>query len=83
MSLNKSPKEIANILSNRENKNIQSDTIRSMISKQLYTKFGVYNVNQLIEKARILNLIPFIPDNFLDRDSLSNKPKFSSISLED
>ncbi|MFN8771201.1 MAG: PAS domain-containing protein [Neisseriaceae bacterium] len=83
LSLNKSPKEIANILSNRENKNIQSDTIRSMISKQLYTKFGVYNVNQLIEKARILNLIPFIPDNFLDRDSLSNKPKFSSISLED
>ncbi len=60
LSLNKSPKEIATILSGLENKPLSSATILSIIDKQLYIKFEVFNVSQLIEKANSLKLIPFI-----------------------
>ncbi len=65
LALNKSPKEIAFILSILENKSISYGTIGAFINKQLYPKFGVFNTSQLIEKATILNLIPAIldPDN--------------------
>jgi PAS domain S-box-containing protein len=63
LALNKSPKEIAFILSTLENKNISYGTIGAFINKQLYPKFGVFNTSQLIEKATILNLIPSILDH--------------------
>jgi PAS domain S-box-containing protein len=65
LSLNKSPKEIAQIFSNIENKNIASSTINSIICKQLYPKLGVFNISQLIEKANYLKLIPFLPETFI------------------
>ncbi|MCC2645577.1 MAG: hypothetical protein K0R94_1355 [Burkholderiales bacterium] len=64
LSINKSPKEIANFLSIRDKKSVVANTIQSIINKQLYTKFKVYNVSQLIEKANLLKLIPFLPDKF-------------------
>lgn len=62
ISLNKSPKEIAGILSIIDQKDIASTTIQAIINKQLYPKFGVYNVSQLVERANTLRLIPFTPD---------------------
>ena len=67
LSINKTPKEIAQLLSIKEDKNIASQSIGAMINKQLYPKFGVFNVSQLVEKARLLNKIPFIPDIFLNQ----------------
>ena len=48
-----------------ENKKIAPATVGAMINKQLYPKFGVFNVGQLIEKANFLNLIPFMPESFI------------------
>lgn len=59
LSLNKSPKEIALIIGILEKKEIAPATIQAIITKQLYVKFGVYGVSNLIEKASILKLIPF------------------------
>ena len=64
LSNHKSPKEIAKILGKKENKNLSPATIASVICKQLYNKFEVNNNCSLIEKAKLLNLIPFIQDNF-------------------
>lgn len=59
-SLNKSPKDIASILSILEDKQVSSATINSIINKKLYAKFDVYNIGQLIEKATALKLLPSI-----------------------
>ncbi|MCC2644408.1 MAG: sensor histidine kinase [Burkholderiales bacterium] len=64
LSLNKSPKDIAAILSIIENKKFAPATIQAVINKQLYPKFGVYNIGQLLEKASMLKLIPFLPGDF-------------------
>lgn len=64
LSLNKSPKDIAAILSIIENKKFAPATIQAVINKQLYPKFGVYNIGQLLEKAGMLKLIPFLPGDF-------------------
>jgi PAS domain S-box-containing protein len=61
LSLNRSPKEIADILSKIEGKRVASATIQAIIDKQLYLKFGVHSISKLIEKANILKLIPFLP----------------------
>jgi|GEM_PF-6864429 len=63
LSLNKSPKDIAMIISMLENKIIRDTTISALINKQLYPKFNVFNIGQLIEKANALKLITFLPDN--------------------
>lgn len=60
LSLNKSPKEIAQILSIIDKKNISFKTVQSIIDKQLYPKFGIFSIGQLIAEARIKGLIPFI-----------------------
>ncbi len=60
LSLNKSPKEIAAILMQLENKNITDSTVAAIINKHLYIKFDVFNISGLIEKATMLNLIPFM-----------------------
>lgn len=63
LSLNKSPKEIAMILSIIDKKSITYATILSIINKQLYPKFELYNCGELIQKAKALRLIPFILDS--------------------
>jgi PAS domain S-box-containing protein len=60
LSLNKSPKEIASILSSFENKALSPLTISSIIQKQLYIKFNVNNVSKLVEVTNNLKLIPFL-----------------------
>ncbi|MCE3269444.1 MAG: sensor histidine kinase [Burkholderiales bacterium] len=61
LSLYKSPKDIAAILSIIEGKPFAPATINAIINKQLYPKFGVFNMAQLLEKASMLKLIPFLP----------------------
>lgn len=63
LSMNKCPKDIAKILTIIENKTIAQSTIQSIISKQLYPKFEVYSVSELVDIANIYQLIQFIPDN--------------------
>ncbi|HLX55021.1 MAG TPA: PAS domain-containing protein [Aquella sp.] len=63
LALNKSPKEIASIFAILDQKSIAAATIQSIIDKQLYVKFNVFNISQLIEKANMLRLIPFLPDS--------------------
>ncbi len=65
ISMGKSPKEIANILSKVKNKKIAHSTIGGMINKKLYVKFGVSTTSRLIEKASMLKLIPFLHDSFV------------------
>ena len=60
LSYNKSAKEIANILSILEKKAISHLTIHSIINKQLYVKFDVMSISELIEKAHSYGIIPFI-----------------------
>jgi DNA-binding CsgD family transcriptional regulator len=62
LSLNKSVKEIANILSQLENKTVSFLTVHSILNKKLYPKFDVLGVSQLIAKAHELKLIPFVLD---------------------
>lgn len=62
LSLNKSPKEIAQIISILYNKEVNSKTIQSVIDRQLYSKFGVYSISHLIEEANSRQLIPFLLD---------------------
>lgn len=61
--LNKSPKEIANILSIISGKEVSASTIHAIINKRLYVKFNVNSVSQLIEKAHAYNMIPFLITN--------------------
>jgi hypothetical protein len=63
LALNKSPKEIASIFAILDQKSVAAATIQSIIDKQLYVKFNVFNISQLIEKANVLRLIPFLPDS--------------------
>ena len=65
LSMGKSPKAIAEILGKLENKKVESSTIGGLINKQLYPKFNVFNQGQLIEKAQILKLIPFLHEILL------------------
>ncbi len=59
LSLNKSIKDIAAVETILENKSVSASTINAIIDKQLYPKFKVDNVEQLVEKASALNLILF------------------------
>jgi PAS domain-containing protein/DNA-binding CsgD family transcriptional regulator len=63
LSINQSPKDIATILGTKENKKLAPATIVSIINKKLYSKFEVYSVSKLIEKATMLNLISFLPES--------------------
>ena len=60
LSLNKVPKEIAQILSIIDNKSVSFKTIQAIIDKHLYPKFGAFSIGQLIEKAHANKLIPFL-----------------------
>lgn len=64
LSIGKSTKEIASFISKLEGKKLSHATIDVIINKQLYPKFQVFNRGQLIEKATLLKIIPFIPDSF-------------------
>lgn len=63
LSLNKSPKDIAQIITIIENRSVSDSTINAIINKKLYPKFEVHNTGQLVEKAIMLNQIPFLLDN--------------------
>jgi hypothetical protein len=63
LSLNKSIKDIAAIASILDNKEVTASTINAIIDKQLYKKFGVDNIEQLVEKANALNMILFQLDS--------------------
>lgn len=60
LSMGNTPKEIASILSVIEDKAVLYSTISAFINKQLYPKFNVFSINQLVEKATLLKLIPFL-----------------------
>ncbi|HLX52333.1 MAG TPA: PAS domain-containing protein [Aquella sp.] len=66
LSLNKSPKDIAQIITIIEEKPVSDSTINAIINKKLYPKFEVFNIGQLVEKAIMLNQIPFLLDNSND-----------------
>lgn len=63
LSLSKSPKEISVILSAKDNKSVTPATIQAIINKQLYLKFDVGSISQLVQKATLLKLIPFTLEN--------------------
>jgi len=54
-----SAKSIARQISQRHNKKIAHHTVNSILCKQLYTKFNVYGVSDLIRKAFLLEMIDF------------------------
>ncbi|MCC2625247.1 MAG: hypothetical protein K0R14_1120 [Burkholderiales bacterium] len=60
LSMNKSPKDIAQIITIMENNPVSDSTINAIINKRLYPKFEVYNISQLVEKAIMLDLIPLL-----------------------
>jgi DNA-binding NarL/FixJ family response regulator len=62
LSVGKSPKEIANILAAIDNKEVSFKTVLSIINKKLYPKFEVFSVSDLVDSARLLGLIPFLPN---------------------
>jgi DNA-binding NarL/FixJ family response regulator len=64
LSLGHNPKQIANIFAKIELKKISPATISSVINKQLYVKFAVSDLGNLMRKARIMNKIPFLHDSF-------------------
>lgn len=60
LNLNMTPKEIATVLSITSGKEMKPKSVQAVIDKQLYPKFDVYSVSQLIEKANLLKLTPFL-----------------------
>ncbi|HLX54317.1 MAG TPA: hypothetical protein VKR58_10270 [Aquella sp.] len=60
LSLNKSPKEIARIITVMESNPVSDSTINAIINKKLYPKFEAFNISQLVEKAIMLGLIPLL-----------------------
>ncbi len=65
LSMGKAPKEIASVLSIIDGKNVSSGTVSAFINKQLYPKFEVFNISQLLEKVTLLKLIPFLNEELL------------------
>ena len=63
--LGKSQKEIAEILSKVHNKPVKTNSVASIISKQIYPKFDVYNLPNLVELAIALNIVNNFPKNLL------------------
>lgn len=60
LSLHRSPKDIAGLLSRIDGKSVSHFTIHSLIGKGLYTKFDVTNTKDLLDKASSYGLIPAI-----------------------
>lgn len=54
------------------NKELKSNLITSTISKQIYPKFEVYNLANLIESAIHLNMIDSIPDFLIKAKGILN-----------
>lgn len=59
MSHKKTAKSAANYLSKRLNKRVSNDAINTILSSALYQKFGVGSIGDLIQKALLLQMIPF------------------------
>ncbi|OQS31938.1 PAS domain-containing protein [Chromobacterium haemolyticum] len=58
LSIYKSPKEIAKILSTIHGKDISIRAVQTAISDRLYVKFDVNTTSQLLERAAAYSLIP-------------------------
>lgn len=58
LSLHRSPKDIADVLSRIDGKNVSHYTVHSLIGKGLYAKFGVMTIKDLLDKANSRGLIP-------------------------
>jgi PAS domain S-box-containing protein len=65
LSLGKNPKQIASIFTKIESKAVSPATVSSVISKQLYIKFSVFDLGSLLQKARVMNKIPFLHESFI------------------
>ncbi|MCC2644821.1 MAG: hypothetical protein K0R94_599 [Burkholderiales bacterium] len=63
LSLNKSIKDIAAVATILDNKEVSASEINAIVNKQLYPKFKVDNISQLVDKATALNLILFQLEN--------------------
>ena len=65
--LGKSPKEIAWILSNIEERTVAPATITAIINKRIYLKLGVNSCSQIIEVLLKLNILHYIPKGFISQ----------------
>lgn len=63
LHLYKSPAEISEILTVIHNKNISTASVLSIISKQLYVKFGVKGINKLMQRA-LMECLIVLPESF-------------------
>jgi hypothetical protein len=70
--LGKSQKEIADILSKVHEKDVKANSIASIISKQIYPKFEVHNLPNLVEEAIRLNMIDSFPQGLMKSLGLLN-----------
>lgn len=70
LTLGKSPKNIAEFISQLEGKVLAPATITAIINKQLYTKFEVNSTSKLIEKAIIMGFVNNVPDNFIKKSGV-------------
>lgn len=63
--MGKSPRHIAEYISNVQVKSVTAATVTSIINKQLYQKFNVDSVTKLIEKALLLKIASKVPPRFI------------------
>ena len=61
----KSAREITDFINRAEQSNISVNTIKSIINKQLYLKFDVYDLATLLNKSRQQGYTNFIPTSFI------------------
>lgn len=69
LMLGKTPRLIAEIINHMEGTTIKPSTVMSVINKQLYEKFQVYSMDQLVEKAVLIGFVNSIPKLFVNTPS--------------
>jgi DNA-binding CsgD family transcriptional regulator len=66
----KSAREITNFINQAENNNISINTIKSIINKQLFFKFDVYDLDSLLIKAKQFAYDSIIPKSFIIENNI-------------
>ena len=61
----KSAREITEFINKAENNSISVNTIKSIINKQLFFKFDVYDLEELLAKAKAMGYASIIPASFI------------------
>jgi DNA-binding CsgD family transcriptional regulator len=61
----KSAREITEFINKAENNSISVNTIKSIINKQLFFKFDVYDLDELLIKAKAMGYASIIPASFI------------------